>query len=296
MAQHTLTTFLDLPYVTLEQTDGADVVIQGAPFDLATTGRPGSRLGPDAIRAASRALLWEDRRWPWEFVLAERLRVVDRGNVAFPPGQTSELVRALTDETRALLQAGRRVFTFGGDHYITLALLRAHAQQHGPLALVQFDAHTDTDVEQFDHHGVMFHRAVQEGLLDPRRCVQVGIRTYYDPPTHPFTVLDADWVNTHGPQATAERLRAVVNAGAGPIYLSFDIDCLDPAFAPGTGTPVAFGLSSNCAAQVLRGLRGLVLTGVDLVEVSPPYDPSGITALAGATIALDLLHLMASAR
>ncbi len=294
MPLRSLTTFLDVPYVPPGNDIDADVVIQGAPSDLATSGRPGTRYGPDAVRVASRALLWEDRRWPWDFVLKERLRIVDRGNIDFPPGHLAEMAKALEAETAALIGGGHRVFTVGGDHYVTLPVLRAHHRHHGPLALVQFDAHTDTDVRTHDHHGVMFHLAAEEGLLDPSCSIQVGVRTFYDEQAHKFEVLDADWANNNGPQVIGERIRAVV--GDRPIYLSFDIDCLDPAFAPGTGTPVACGFSSNLALQVLRQLRDLLLVGADLVEISPPYDPSGITTLAGATIALELLYLMACKR
>jgi agmatinase len=294
MPLRSLTTFRDVPYVPPGQdidSIDADVVIQGAPSDLATSGRPGTRFGPDAVRVASRALLWEERRWPWDFVLNERLRIVDRGNIDFPAGHLAEMAKILEAETAALIRAGHHVFTIGGDHYVTLPLLRAHHSHYGPLALVQFDAHTDTDVREHDHHGVMFHLAAEEGLLDLDHSIQVGVRTYYEPQTHKFEVLDADWANNNGPQAIAERIRAVV--GERPIYLSFDIDCLDPAFAPGTGTPVVCGLSSSLAMQALRQLSGHLLVGVDLVEISPPYDPSGITALGGATIALELLYLMA---
>jgi agmatinase len=294
MPLRSITTFKDVPFVAPGADIDADVVIQGVPFDLATTGRPGARFGPDAVRAASRGLLWEDRRWPWDFVLDERLKIVDRGDIDFPAGHLAEMAKTLEAETVALIRAGHRVLTLGGDHYVTLPLLRAHHSHYGPLAIVQFDAHTDTDVRTHDHHGVMFHLAAEEGLVDPSHSIQVGVRTFFDEETHKFEVLDADWVNNNGPKAVGERIRAIV--GDRPIYLSFDIDCLDPAFAPGTGTLVACGLSSNLVMQALRQLRGLLLLGADLVEISPPYDPSGITALTGATIALEILYLMACAR
>jgi len=293
MPARTLTTFMDLPYVAPGDTD-ADVVIQGVAFDLATTARAGTRFGPDAIRMASGMLQWEPRRWPWDFALGERLRAADCGNVDFVVGQTPSMLAAVEAQTRALLRAGRRVVTLGGDHYVTLPLLRAHHGERGPLALLHFDAHTDTDEYSHDHHGVMFRHAAEQGLVDLAHSVQVGIRTYYEVSTHRYTVLDADWVSSAGAAAAAQRIRTVV--GERPVYLSFDIDCLDPAYAPGTGTPVAGGLSSNLALQLVRSLRGLMIAGADVVEVSPPYDPGGITALAGATLALDILYLMASRR
>ena len=286
MPVNSLTTFMNVPFVPAGTTMPADVVIQGIPYDLGTTQRPGTRFGPDAIRLASRALQWEPQRWPWDFALAERLRVVDAGDIEFPTGQTELMASAVIASTTALLRAGRRVVSFGGDHYVSLPLLRAHHAVHGPVAMLHFDAHTDTDVAAHDHHGVMFHHAAQEGLVD--------IRTYNDRKAHLYTVLDSDWCNGHGAAAIVERIKATI--GARPTYLTFDIDCLDPAFAPGTGTPVAGGLSSELVLRVLRALEGLEIVGADVVEVSPPYDSAQLTALAGATIALDVLHVMACRR
>jgi agmatinase len=291
MPVSSLTTFMNVPYAPLGTPVDADVAILGIPYDLGTTQRPGTRFGPEAIRLASKALQWEPKRWPWDFVLADRLRVVDAGDVEFPAGQTELMASAAIAATTALLKSGKRVLSFGGDHYVTLPLLRALHSVHGPVALLHFDAHTDTDVSAHDHHGVMFHHAVNERLLHPTASIQIGIRTFYERDSHPFAVVDADWANGHGAEAVVERIRATV--GNRPVYLTFDIDCLDPAFAPGTGTPVAGGLSSEFVLRILRGLVGLTLVGADVVEVSPPYDSASITALAGATIALDTLHLMA---
>jgi agmatinase len=294
MPVNSLTTFMNVPYVLPGATAPADVVIQGIPYDLGTTQRPGTRFGPEAIRLASKALQWEPERWPWDFALGDRLRVVDAGDIEFPTGQTELMASAVIASTTALFRAGCRVVSFGGDHYVSLPLLRALHAVKGPVAMLHFDAHTDTDIAAHDHHGVMFHHAAQEGLIDVKATIQVGIRTYFDRKTHPYTVLDADWCNAHGAAAIVERIKATI--GAGPIYLTFDIDCLDPAFAPGTGTPVAGGLSSELVLRVLRALAGIEIVGADVVEVSPPYDNAQLTALAGATIALDVLHLMACRR
>ena len=189
-----------------------------------------------------------------------------------------------------LLRSGKTLLSFGGDHFVTLPLLRAHHAVHGELALIHFDAHTDTYEQggEFDH-GTMFYRAPREGLIDPACSVQVGIRTEYEPLTHGFAVLDADWVNNQGWVSAVEAIRERV--GSRKAYLTFDIDCLDPAFAPGTGTPVAGGLASNTALQILRGLKGLDIVGMDVVEVAPAYDHAEITALAAATLSLELLYL-----
>ncbi len=274
------------------ESSDADVVITGLPFDLATTGRPGARLGPDAVRRASVNLAWEEQRWPWDFKLLERLKLVDAGDLVFDCGEQQQFTERLEAYADSLLTAGKTMLSLGGDHFVTLPLLRAHAKHHGKLALLHFDAHTDTYSEgsRYDH-GTMFYHAPKEGLIDPAHSVQVGIRTDYTRQGHPFTVIDADQANNLSIEQVINQIRQqLVDL---PVYLSFDIDCLDPAYAPGTGTPVMGGLSSNRVLQILRGLAGLNIVGMDVVEVSPSYDQADITALAAATIALETLHLLA---
>ena len=281
--------FLRRPYT--REIGGADVVVSGLPFDLATTNRPGARFGPQSIRAASTQLAELDA-FPWGFDPFDHLAVADWGDCYLPPGHPSAMEAAMLSHARDILATGARMLTLGGDHYITWPLLCAHAEQHGPLALIQFDAHPDTwpdDGRPLDH-GTMIGRAVREGVIDPERSVQIGIRTHA--PDLGITVLDAPWVHAHGPQAVLERIRAIVDNH--PTYLTFDIDCLDPAFAPGTGTPVAGGLSTAQALAILRGLDGVAIIGMDLVEVAPAYDHGQITALAGATLGHDFLCLMAA--
>jgi len=270
--------------------DKADVAILGVPYDLGTSGRAGTRSGPGAIRQASGNLRWEEARWPWPYALADRLKVIDCGDLAYAPGDSVGFTQSLQDRATDILRSGKTLLSFGGDHFITLPLLRAHHAVHGELALVHFDAHTDTYEQgsEFDH-GTMFRRAPREGLIDTDCSIQVGIRTEYEPSTHAFAVLDTDWVHNHGPGKVAQAIRDRV--GKRKAYLTFDIDCLDPAFAPGTGTPVAGGLSSNMALQILRGLKGLDIVGMDVVEVAPAYDQAEVTALAAATLGLEMLYL-----
>lgn len=269
----------------------ADVVVSGVPFDMATSGRSGARFGPTGIRQASANLIWDNPRWPWNFSVLERLKIADAGDVDFNPGEPSHLEQQLAQHARTLLSAGKTMLTFGGDHYIALPLIREHARVHGPLALIHFDAHTDTAADGTDYyHGSMFYHAVNEGLLLPEHSVQVGIRTSYEREGHPFTVLDVGWVNDQGPAKTLEKIRDIV--ADKPAYISFDIDCLDPSVAPGTGTPVAGGLNSDTALKLIRGLRGLDIKGMDVVEVAPAYDHAEVTSLAAATIAYDMLHLL----
>ena len=285
--------FLSLPFC--DQPDGgdADVAILGLPYDLATSGRPGTRSGPTAIRQASANLRWEGARWPWSFELADRLQVVDCGDVSFYQGDHAAFVSECEARAGALIDAGKKLLSLGGDHYVALPLLRRHAARYGKLALIHFDAHTDTDEDGWIYdHGAMFHHARMEGLLQENRCVQVGIRTWYEPSTHPFTVIDADAACAGSAADISDAIARVV--GDAPAYVSFDIDCLDPAYAPGTGTPVAGGLSSNQALAILRGLKDLNLVGMDVVEVAPAFDTSQVTALAAATLGLEFLYLLAN--
>ena len=284
--------FLRRPYT--RDLDGVDVAVWGVPFDNAVTNRPGCRLGPRAIRAAS-VQLAELSAFPWGLDPFEHLAVVDRGDVMLDPHHPETVAPAIRSEAAAILAGGARSVALGGDHFVTWPLLQAHAEVHGPLALIQFDAHGDLwpdDPGRIDH-GTMMGRAIAEGLVDAARSVQLGIRTHHDQDMG-LQVLTAPWVHRAGVDAALAALRARV--GEGPVYISFDIDVLDPAFAPGTGTPVAGGLASWQALEILRGLAGLNLVGLDVVEVSPPYDVSEVTAIAAATVAHDWLCLLADAR
>lgn len=272
-----------------------DAVVLGVPYDLATSARAGARFGPNGIRQASAQLRWEEKRWPWGFSLADNLKLMDYGDLDFQGGNSEHMVEVVAEAAGRILAGDATLLTLGGDHFITLPLLRAASSHFGKLSLVHFDAHTDT--EQSDlayYHGAMFYHAPGEGLIDPARSVQVGIRTEYEVASHPFTVLDASWSNNHSAAEIAERIHRVV--GDSPVYLSFDIDCLDPAFAPGTGTPVAGGLSTDKALQIIRALQGLNIVAMDMMEVAPAYDHAEITSLAAATLALDMLYLVAARR
>jgi agmatinase len=271
---------------------GADVVVSGVPLDLATTFRPGARLGPAAIRAAS-VQLAELKPFPWGFDPFEDLAVIDYGDCWFDAHNPLSIAPSIVEHARTILASGAKMLTLGGDHFITYPLLKAHVERHGaPLSLIHFDAHCDTwpdDHPDSLNHGTMFYKAVKEGLIDPRHSVQIGIRTWNDD-FMGMHVLDAPWVHAHGAQATLERVLQIV--GDRPTYLTFDIDCLDPAFAPGTGTPVSGGLSSAQALHIVRGMVPVNLVGMDVVEVAPAYDQSEITAIAAAHIAVDLLCVL----
>ncbi len=271
---------------------GVDVAVIGFPYDASVTYRPGCRLGPRAIRAAS-VQLAELKAFPWGFDLLESLSVVDRGDAFLDPHHPATVAPAIEATAAEVIGAGARLLALGGDHFIAWPLLRAHAAKYGPLALVQVDAHGDLwpdDPGRIDH-GTMMGRAIREGIVDPGRSTQLGIRTFHDS-DEGLQILTAPWIHRNGIAAAIEAVRA--RAGDAPVYLSFDIDGLDPAFAPGTGTPVPGGLASWQALELVRGLAGLRLVGMDIVEVSPPFDHAEITALAAAHLAHDWLCVLAA--
>jgi agmatinase len=271
--------------------EGADVIVWGIPLDTAVTNRPGARFGPQAIRRAS-AIFDNDPQYPFSIDLFASMAVVDYGDCAFDNGRPWEVPEIIEQEASMLLESGAFLMSLGGDHFVTWPLLKAHAERHGPLALIHFDAHQDTwddDGERIDH-GSFVTRAVRDGIIDPERSITVGVRTVA-PEDYGIEILFGDDVEEMSALAIADAIRERV--GTGPAYLTFDIDCLDPAFAPGTGTPVAGGPSSAKMLSVLRRLGGLDIRGADVVEVSPPYDHADVTAIAGATVAMYMLGLRA---
>ena len=269
-----------------------DLAVTGIPFDQAVTNRPGARFGPRAVREAS-TLQTFDPPYGWDFDPFSECNIIDYGDLAFDYAQISAFPAALKSHIQTILNADVASIALGGDHYVSFPILQAYAEKYGPLSLLQFDAHSDTwpddDMSRVDH-GTMFYKAVKTGLIDPSRSVQVGIRTTNEDRLGVNTI-DAREVHETGPVAVAKKIKSLL--GDAPTYLSFDIDCLDPAFAPGTGTPVWGGLSSGQAAIILRDLAGINILGGDVVEVSPQYDSSGATAVAGAHVAVELICLWA---
>lgn len=270
----------------------ADLAVTGIPFDCAVTNRPGTRFGPRAVREAS-ALQSPDAPYGWDVDPMIEFNVVDYGDVAFDHAKIWEFPKALQAHIAGILASDTACLAIGGDHYVTYPILKAHAEKYGPLSLLQFDAHSDTwvddDPDRIDH-GTMFYKAVKEGLVVPERSVQVGIRTT-NADTLGVNIIDAAEVHRIGAAAVVDKIKGIL--GDHQTYLTFDIDGLDPAFAPGTGTPVWGGLSSGQAAAILRGLAGINVVGMDVVEVSPQYDVSGATAIAGAHVAVEMMCLWA---
>ncbi len=293
-------TFMRLPNV--RGLDNADVAIVGAPFDTGATFRAGARFGPEGIRAISHLLR---RHNPSLGVtIFDYLSVIDYGDVPVVPGYIEESYRRIEEGLRPIHEAGVVPIVLGGDHSIALPELRAAASVHGPLALVQFDSHPDTWDSYFGKkhtHGTPFRRAVEEDLLVPERSIQVGMRgsiydenDWEDARRLGFDLLSTDEVRELGIPKTIERIRERV--GDSKVYVSFDVDFVDPAYAPGTGTPEIGGFTSREAQELVRGLAGAEIVGCDVVEVYPAYDPAQITALLAANIAHELLSLVALAR
>lgn len=272
---------------------GADVAVFGVPLDTATTNRPGTRFGPRAIRAASAVMAWE-RPYGMEFNPFDELAVIDYGDCFFDFGKPETVPDEIEKQAFRIIDQGPALLSLGGDHFIAYPLLKAHAKKYGQrLSLLHFDAHSDTWADEDDRidHGTMFYWAAKYGIVDPKASVQIGLRTH-NSDTMGFNICDAPMVHEQGIDAVIAETRK--HLGDNPVYVSFDIDCLDPSYAPGTGTPVCGGLSSHQAMAILRGLKGINVVGMDVVEVAPAYDIGEITALAASHLAMEMLYLYAS--
>ncbi|MBU8832715.1 agmatinase [Mycolicibacterium goodii] len=290
-------TFARLP--RLDQVTKADVVIAGVPFDSGVSYRPGARFGPTHVRESSRLLR------PYHPGLDvspfEVVQVADAGDIAVNPFNIHEAIETIEGAARDITADGKKLVTVGGDHTIALPLLRAAAAKHGPVALVHFDAHLDTWDTYFGAeytHGTPFRRAVEEGILDTEALSHVGTRgplygkkDLEDDRRFGFGIVTSSDVYYQGVREVVDKLRQRV--GERPVYLSIDIDVLDPAHAPGTGTPEAGGMTSRELLEILRGFRGLNLVGADVVEVAPAYDHAEMTGVAAAHVAYDLVSLLA---
>jgi agmatinase len=282
---------------------GADVAILGVPFDTAASFRPGARYGPAAIREMSLMM----RRWhpALQIDVFEVLSVIDAGDATTTPGNAIRTTDQIAAALGSILDAGTLPIVLGGDHSIVLGELRAHARRHGPVGVVLLDAHADTWDTYWGErytHGTPFRRALEEGLIDPHRSLLAGMRgslyaaeDYDEPRRWGFEIVSCETLRTWSPEYYREQV--VERLGDGPAYLSFDVDVLDPAFAPGTGTPETAGLFPHEALAFIRALAGIRFVGYDVVEVSPTYDgPGQVTALQAATIAFEMLALTAIAR
>ena len=291
-----ITTFMRLPGRTALA--DLDVAVVGVPFDLGTSNRPGARYGPRGIREES--VLLRPYNMATRAAPFDSLRIDDTGDVATNPYNLADSIGRIEAHFDELLDNDLVTVAMGGDHTIALPILRAMRKKHGPVGMVHVDAHTDINDTMFGEkiaHGTPFRRAVEEDLLDPQRVVQIGMRGTG------YAADDFDWSREQGFRVvqieecwnrSLEPLMAEVRekVDGGPVYLSFDIDGLDPAFAPGTGTPEVAGLTVPQALEIIRGCRGLSLVGCDLVEIAPVYDPTGATSLTGANLLYEMLCVL----
>lgn len=292
-----LGTFARLPQI--HEVPDYDIAIVGVPFDAGTSFRPGARFGPSAVREASR-LLRPGYHVELDVTPVAEVQVVDAGDIACTPYNIGRAVEQIEEQALPLMAENKRVISVGGDHTIALPMLRAVSKVHGPVALLHFDAHLDTWDTYFDEpitHGTMFRRAFEEGLLLEDKSMHVGIRgPVYDQNDFlrdhefGFQIIRATDLDAFGVEKAIERVRD--RLGDTPVYLSVDIDVLDPAFAPGTGTPEMGGLHSRELLRLLRGLNGINIVGADVVEVAPAYDHADVTSLAAATVVFDMMGLM----
>jgi agmatinase len=293
-------TFMRLP--NSRDLENSDAAIVGAPFDTATTFRVGARFGPEGIRSVSHLL--RPYNPSQDVSIFDHVSVIDYGDVPVVPGYIEESYRRIAEGLEPIHRAGVVPIVLGGDHSIALPELRAAAAVHGPLALVQFDSHPDTWDAYFGQkhtHGTPFRRAVEEGLLRPENSIQVGMRgslfdsgDWNDARELGFELISTDEVREIGISETVVRIRD--RMGDAKAYISFDVDFVDPAFAPGTGTPEVGGFTSREAQVLVRGLGNVDIVGCDVVEVYPAYDPAQITAFLAANVAYELLSLIAARR
>ena len=291
-----IATMMRLPQV--ENAKGLDACFVGVPFDLGTSNRTGARFGPRQIRSES--VLLRPYNMATRAAPFDSLRVADIGDVATNPYNLADSITRIEHAYDAILEHDCRPISLGGDHTITLPILRAIHRKHGPVGLIHVDAHADVNDTMFGEkiaHGTPFRRAVEEGLLDCNRVVQIGLRgTGYEAEDFDwcrqqgFKVVQAEECWNRSLEPLMEEVRARVQGG--PVYLSFDIDGIDPAYAPGTGTPEIAGLTVPQALEIIRGTWGVDIVGADLVEVAPPYDPFGTTALLGANLAFEMLCVL----
>jgi len=278
---------------------GLDFAIYGVPFDTASSYRSGSRFGPQAIRNIS--VMMKPNNPVHEVNILEHLRGADLGDVNITPGYILPTYEAIEEFTSFILDCGALPIALGGDHSITLPELRAVAKKHGPVSLIHFDSHADINDQVFGqkyNHGTPFRRAHEEGLIDASRSIQIGMRgSIYDPGEFKlaaslgFTLIPTHKVREMGLPAVIEEIKRVV--GDNRAFLTFDIDFLDPAYAPGTGTPEVGGYTTFEAISLIRGLTGLNFVGFDVVEVAPPYDVAEITSLAACNLVFEFLSLLA---
>ncbi len=271
--------------------DKFNTIIIGIPCEITSTGKPGSKLGPNSIRKQSINLFWEKKKWPWNISLKKYLKIIDGGDLIYKQGNIKNLNKKISKLVTNLLKIKKNIIFIGGDHYITLPILRIYKKFYKKISLIHFDAHTDIyyDNNIYDH-GSIIYQIKKEKLVSIKNIIQIGIRTYINK-KNKINIINAEKTNS---KSTKKIIKKIINTTKNlPTYITFDIDCIDPSYAPGTGTPVIGGITIHKILKIIRKLKKINIIGFDLVEVSPIYDKSGITSLTAANIILDFIYLQA---
>ncbi len=269
--------------------DNFNIIILGIPSEITCTGKPGSKLAPNSIRESSIHLTWEKYKWPWKFQLNKYIKIIDGGDLIYKTGNINDLNKNIYKKILNILKLKKKILFLGGDHYITLPILRTYKKIYKNISLIHFDAHTDTYYNNnlFDH-GSVFYQAKKENLISKKNTIQIGIRTYINKKI--FKIININEIY----KLSTKKIIKIINKTIEkkPTYISFDIDCIDPSYAPGTGTPVINGITIHKILKIIRKLKNINIIGIDIVEVSPIYDISGITSLTAATLATEFLYLL----
>ncbi len=268
-----------------------DTIILGIPCEICSTGKPGSKLAPNSIRKESINLCWEKKKWPWNISLKKYTKIVDGGDLIYKYGNIKNFNKKIKKKVTNLLNIKKYIVFIGGDHYITLPILKTYKNFYKKIALIHFDAHTDIYYENnlYDH-GSIIYQIIKKNIISKKNIIQLGIRTYINK-KNKTNIIDSDQINDKPVKKIINKIEKITNNL--PTYLSFDIDCIDPSYAPGTGTPVIGGITIHKILKIIRKLKNINIIGFDIVEVSPIYDKSDITSLTAANLILELLYLNA---
>ncbi len=269
-----------------------DIIIIGIPCEICSTGKPGSKLGPNSIRKESINLCWEKIKWPWNIELKKYIKVIDGGDLIYKQGNIKNLNKKINQIVTNLLKIKKNIIFIGGDHYITLPILRTYKKFYKKISLIHFDAHTDTYYENnmYDH-GSIIYQIIKEKIVSKKNIIQIGIRTYIEKNNN-IKIINAEKTNKISTEKIINKIINITNNL--PTYITFDIDCIDPSFAPGTGTPVIGGITIYKILKIIRNLTKINIIGFDIVEISPIYDKSDITSLTASNIILDFIYLQAN--
>ncbi len=266
-----------------------NTIIIGIPCEISSTGKPGSKLAPNDIRKESIHLCWEKKKWPWKFKLNKYNKIIDGGDIIYKQGNIKNLNKKINKKINNLLKIKKNIIFIGGDHYITLPILKSYKNYYKKISLIHFDAHTDIyyDNNPYDH-GSIIYQIKKEKIVSEKNIIQLGIRTYINK-KNKINIITAEKINKYPTNKTIKKIEKITNNL--PTYLTFDIDCIDPSYTPGTGTPVVNGITIHKIFKIIRKLKKINIIGFDIVEVNPIYDKSGITSLTAANIILDLIYL-----